>query len=253
MQWQLDMGMFWVAGVANLILVFTRISAVTSVMPGVGTQSIPVRVRLAVAIALTAIVFPGIGIGRDTGDLPIFLVMLGKEAVVGLAIGIGLRLIFMGLQTAGSIAAQSTSLSQILGSTGTEPMPAIGQVLIVGGVAAAMAMGLHVHIAKMLVLSYELVPLGSVPSAPELAEWGLSRTARAFGLALSLAAPFVIVSVLYNLMLGVINRAMPQLMVAFVGAPLITLGGLFLLFLSAPHILQVWTDTLFGFTPGISP
>ncbi|MFC3118840.1 flagellar biosynthetic protein FliR [Jhaorihella thermophila] len=35
----------------------------------------------------------------------------------------------------------------------------------------------------------------------------------------SLSAPFVIASLLYNLTLGAINRAMPQLMVTLVGAP----------------------------------
>jgi flagellar biosynthetic protein FliR len=64
--------------------------------------------------------------------------------------------------------------------------------------------------------------------------------ARAFALAFSLAAPFVVASFLYNLALGAINRAMPQLMVAFVGAPVITAGGLVLLALALPALLGVW-------------
>jgi len=51
-------------------------------------------------------------------------------------------------------------------------------------------------------------------------------------------------SVLYNLALGVINKAMPQLMVAFVGAPVITLGAILLLFLAAPTMLGVWLSSL---------
>ena len=70
------------------------------------------------------------------------------------------------------------------------------------------------------------------------------QVAHAFELAFVLAAPFVLMSVLYNLALGVINKAMPQLMVAFVGAPVITLGGLFLLFLAAPTMLTVWMSGL---------
>jgi flagellar biosynthetic protein FliR len=64
--------------------------------------------------------------------------------------------------------------------------------------------------------------------------------AASFGLALSLAAPFLIASLLYNVALGVINKAMPQLMVAFVGAPAITWGGLFLLLITTPFLLPVW-------------
>ena len=51
-------------------------------------------------------------------------------------------------------------------------------------------------------------------------------------------------SVLYNLALGAINKAMPQLMVAFVGAPVITAGGLLILCISSPLILTVWLDAL---------
>jgi flagellar biosynthesis protein FliR len=57
---------------------------------------------------------------------------------------------------------------------------------------------------------------------------------------MSLAAPFLIASLLYNLALGVINKAMPQLMVAFVGAPAITWGGLVLLLVTTPFVLPVW-------------
>ncbi len=58
--------------------------------------------------------------------------------------------------------------------------------------------------------------------------------AQAFALGFSLAAPFVIAGFAYNLALGAINRAMPQLMVAFIGAPAITAGGLLILMLAAP-------------------
>ncbi len=62
-----------------------------------------------------------------------------------------------------------------------------------------------------------------------------------------MAAPFTIAAFVYNLALGVINRAMPQLMVTFVGAPAITLGGLVLLLISAPIMLGVWHQGFVAF------
>jgi flagellar biosynthetic protein FliR len=56
----------------------------------------------------------------------------------------------------------------------------------------------------------------------------------------------MIASLLYNVALGVINKAMPQLMVAFVGAPAITWGGLVLLLVATPFILQVWLTAFEG-------
>ena len=153
----------------------------------------------------------------------------------------------LALQTAGSIAAQATSLSQILGGSAAEPIPAMGYVLVVGGIALAIMSGLHVHAARFMVYSYEIFPAGSLPEARALSHWGTAHVGHAFSLAFLLAAPFVIASMIYNLALGVISRAMPQLMVAFVGAPVITFGGVFILFLAAPFMLSVWRDGLLDF------
>ena len=87
-------------------------------------------------------------------------------------------------------------------------------------------------------------PVGQLPDRTILAEWGVSRISFSFAMAFSLAAPFVIASLIYNVALGVINKAMPQLMVAFVGAPAITAGGLILLFVAAPLLLSVWINGL---------
>jgi flagellar biosynthetic protein FliR len=62
-----------------------------------------------------------------------------------------------------------------------------------------------------------------------------------------IAMPFVIASLLYNVALGVINRAMPQLMVSLVGAPALSLGGLVLLALVSPLALSIWLAAMNGF------
>lgn len=232
--------------------VFLRVGPVMSLFPGFGEQSVPVRIKLALAVLFTVVVAPGVAplIGPVPTDLPGFAWIALSETAVGLALGIGLRLFVLALQTAGSIAAQATSLSQILGSAGMEPLPAMGHLLVVGGLALVMLMDLHVHVAAMMTASYDLFPMGALPAPPALSEWGVGQVAQAFSLAFSLAAPFVIVSVLYNLTLGIINRAMPQMMVVFVGAPVITAGGLFLLFLLAPTMLSLWVDALRGYVAG---
>ena len=119
--------------------------------------------------------------------------------------------------------------------------------MVVSGLALAVMTGLHVRLAEALIGSYTVFPAGAFPSPSALADWGLLRIAKAFALAFTLAAPFVIASFIYNLALGVINRAMPQLMVAMVGAPAITAGGLVLLFLSLPLLLSIWSDGLNSF------
>jgi flagellar biosynthetic protein FliR len=158
-----------------------------------------------------------------------------------------LRLFIFAIQTAGAIAAQATSLAQLLGQTGMDPLPAIGHILTMAALALIMATGFHVKAAAFLVLSYEILPALQFPNPADVAEAGRHRVGQSFGLAFSLAAPFVILSVIYNLTLGVINKAMPQLMVAFVGAPVITFGAIALLLVSAPIMLTAWLQAFEGF------
>ena len=221
--------------------VFLRMSAFFTLMPGFGERSVPVRIKLGLGLAMTMVVLPAV---EPTPGLSQPIMLIFTEIATGLILGLGLRLFILALQTAGSIAAQATSLSQLLGGNAAEPMPAIGHILVVAGMALAVMTGLHIKAAQFFVLSYELVPAGQFPRPDFFSEWGVHRIARAFALAFSLAAPFVILSVIYNLALGAINRAMPQLMVAFVGAPLITAGGLVLLCLAAPLMLGAWIEAM---------
>jgi flagellar biosynthetic protein FliR len=115
------------------------------------------------------------------------------------------------------------------------------------GLALAAKAGLGAHVAALMVQSYSLMPAGHLPVVGDLSDWGLMRITAAFTLAFSLAAPFTIASVLYNLALGLVNRAMPQLQVTFIGAPALALAGLVLLALTLPGMMLAWQFALTGF------
>ena len=234
----------------SVFVVFLRVGAMMALLPAFGETVVPLRVRLALGLAFTAIVWPALQSGLPAyppGVIALSGLVLA-EIATGVFFGLVLRLFVITLQIAGTIAAQSTSLSQIFGGTaGADPLPAMGHVLLVAGLALAALLDLHVQVARFLIGSYELIPPGRIPSPRIVAEAGVAEIGHSFRLAFTLAAPFLIASLLYNVTLGVINRAMPQLMVAFVGAPAITAGGLFLLLLTAPVMVALWSEELFGF------
>lgn len=238
--------------------VFLRVGAMMATLPAFGDQTVPVRIRLVLALAFTMIVAPGVEVDFDpfAATLVQNLQNLAPEVIAGLFFGLLLRFFIMALQIAGAIAAQSTSLSQIFGGTaGVDPQPAIGHLLVVAGTALAALSGLHVQAAAYMIHTYTLVPFGTGIARALMAEAGLQQIGRTFALGFSLAAPFLIASLVYNLVLGVINRAMPQLMVSFVGAPALTAGGLALFFLAGPLLLGVWLVAFSDFmhSPFVGP
>ncbi len=233
----LDMaeGVIWAAA-----LVFVRVGAVLALMPGFGEMAVPQRVKLALIVCFTLVVAPMVAPEIESfGPAPALFPLVG-EAVAGLILGLGMRLFLLTLQTAASVIAQATTLSQLFAGAAPEPQPAIGNLFLIAGVALALGAGLHVKAAQLMILSYDILPAGGYPDARAVADWGVSLAGQTFSLAFTLAAPFVIASMIYNLALGAINRAMPQLMVSMVGAPALTLGGLALLAVATPLLLSVW-------------
>ncbi|PYE84588.1 flagellar biosynthetic protein FliR [Pseudoroseicyclus aestuarii] len=236
------------AGLWTGLIVFLRIAALMALAPAFGEQAIPPRVRLALALAFTLVVAPAAPLGAVPRDGLPLLALGGAELLTGIFLGLMLRLFVMVLQMAGTIAAQATSLSQIFGGTaGLDAMPAIGHILVVAGLALATILGLHLRLAAYMIDSYALIPPGQLPDPATIGAAGLDQVSRSFALAFTLAAPFVLASLIYNITLGVINRAMPQLMVAFVGAPAITFGSLALLLLAAPLMLPIWVQAMHAF------
>lgn len=235
------MALFW-----SGFLVFLRCGAALALAPAFGEQTIPLRVRLGISIAMTFAVAPAVSAPAAPGAAEML-----AETVNGLLLGAGFRLFVLALQTAGMIASQATSLAQLFTGAAAEPQSSFSAVLLLSGLALACMSGLHVKLAEALIASHFVLPQGRFPNGADVAGWGVAGVSRSFSLAFALAAPFLIAGALYNIALGAINRAMPTLMVVMVGAPALTFGGLALLALMAPMMLQLWLGALDRFL--ISP
>jgi flagellar biosynthetic protein FliR len=254
--WQLlaaTQTMLWV-----FLAVFIRIGGIMALLPAFGDQAVPMRVRLVLTAMFTLVVAPAVAtvIGAPPDNLVQAVPLLGAEVLTGLFFGLFLRFFIHALQIAGAIAAQATSLSQIFGGTTVvDPQPAIGNMLVVAGTALAAVSGLHVKVAAYIIQGYSMFAFGVAPTPAIVAQVGLAEITRIFTLGMTLAVPFLIASTIYNVVLGVINRAMPQLMVSFVGAPALTAGGMLLLLLAAPIMLSVWLAAFSQFiaTPFAGP
>src|SRR5205807_7471196 len=93
---------------AAFMLVFARIGTMVMMLPGLGELSVPVRVRLTVALVLAAVLLP-LHRNAYSIDLKSFgplLVMLGEELFIGAVLGLTARLTISALQVAGSVIAQ---------------------------------------------------------------------------------------------------------------------------------------------------
>lgn len=227
--------------------VFARVGAVAFLLPGLGERGLSLRLRLGGALALTALMTPMIAsFAVLSPEMPVDLfVMLAAEVTAGLIIGFCFRLLVFALQIAGMVAAQHLSVTQMFGAgVAPEPEPTIATLLAMGGIVLCMMAGLHVQALTSLVVLYDVLPFGQFPNGAELGVWAQERMSETFALGVSLAAPFVAIGFAYNIALGALNRAMPQLLVAVVGIPFLLWIGMVALYHVMPSIFDEWFSHL---------
>lgn len=227
---------------AMFFLVVARLSFIIFFMPGIGEQVVPVQLRLMILLAIAmALASTGVVAVPSLEPLSGYGAILLSELTIGFCLGAILRVSVWMLSIAGTIISQSIGLSQLLGvALEREAQSLTASMLSMAGTAILLTADFHLNAIASLMRLYTEIPVGALSAL----DWNMliERSFSAVGFAVLLAWPFVAVNLLYNICLGFINKALPQLMVAFVGAPLMIGGGTILLALSAIGLLVVWKD-----------
>lgn len=242
---QIDVS-FLPAVAAAYMLAFARIGTMIMLLPGLGELSVPTRVRLTVALVLTAVIMP---LHRSTYQIDLqaaapVLGMLAQELFVGAVLGLTARLTISALQVAGSVIAQQMGLGFVTAVDPTQGQQGVivGNFLSVLGITLIFAFDLHHLVIGALNDSYTLFRPGDVPIIGDVAALLTRTVTSAFRIGVQLAAPFLVFGLLFNLGLGVLSRLMPQMQVFFVGMPLSILVGFLILLLVVGAMMMTFID-----------
>lgn len=229
--------------VYTYLLVFCRVGAVFFLMPGFGESFVPARVRLVAALTVSLALTPmQFGVVPDVPPPGLLAAQVGAELLIGLAIGIWLRLFLYALFLAGAIIAQQLALNHIFNGVAENiGTSALSNLLMLSGINLFFALNLHGSTLEALADNLRDLPLGIGAVPVELLTNRIVDAVQStFATGIQLALPFLVVGTLLYAALGFINRAMPQLMVFFVAAPAITATGLILFLIALPMILTQW-------------
>jgi flagellar biosynthesis protein FliR len=232
------------------VLVFARIGTLVMLMPGIGERFIMSRGRLSLAFFIALMITP---MARPLITLPTeaagLVTLLISEILIGLSIGVCVRMLMASLQTAGVIVAQTMGLgfAMTVDPTGGLQNPSIGNLLTMLGITLILTSDLHhVSIAAMHE-SYRMLPPGGLPEMSDMVQLAIRAVTQGFALAVQIAAPFVVFGLLFNIGLGVLARMMPQLQVFFLAIPASILGGMLVLLAVIGVMMSVFLDNLGGF------
>ncbi|SFK44410.1 flagellar biosynthetic protein FliR [Nitrosomonas aestuarii] len=210
-----------------------RVMALIASAPILGNPSVPVRVKIGLAVLITFLVTPTIEDPLPQVDpfSGVGLMILIQQMIIGVAIGLVMRIVFVAVEMAGEIIGLQMGLAFAIFF---DPQSA-GQVALVGrflGIIASLAflaIDGHLLMIALIAQSFNTLPIGTdgiaFPTFNTLANWG----SEIFKSGLQLALPVLTALLITNLALGILTRAAPQLNIFAVGFPLtLSIGFLML-------------------------
>lgn len=236
------------------ILIFVRVGAVITVLPGFSAGYVSIRIRLLLALAISFLLTPVLA--ERLPGLPATPIALGllllAETLIGLFLGALARIVVASLHVAGTFASYFASLTSALVN---DPVTDQQSSTIAGffgtvGVLLIFVADLHHLMLSAVVESYSVFVPGALPPIGDFADMIAQRVAASFALGLQMAAPFLIFGMAYYIGLGLLGRLMPQLQVFFIGIPLQISLQIWVMMLTLSGIMMVFLNR---FTEVLSP
>lgn len=220
----LNLEEFLVTGVFAFVLTFVRMGTAMMILPGIGDSFVSQRIRLHMALGVSFVLFPLImpHLPNPIPGTTVLFVLIIMEFIIGLFFGTIARIFMTALDTAGMVISFSSSLSnaQLFNPSLAAQGSLVGAFLSVTGVMVVFASNLHHLLIMGLIESYALFPIGAVPDAGSMAELVAKAVSTSFAIGVKIGAPFLVITLLIYMGMGVLSRLMPQIQVFLLALPL---------------------------------
>ncbi|WP_321494517.1 flagellar biosynthetic protein FliR [uncultured Desulfobacter sp.] len=230
----------------TFMLVLARISVFLFLFPIFSSPVFSNRLKMGLALVLTLLFYTVVPVdpARFPKDVPTFGLMLGAEIMVGLTLGLCLRIFFAGIQMAGQVIGFQVGFSMInvvdpQSGENVSIMDQIGYWVCL--VVFLLLNGHHIVIMSMID-SFELVPVGGFVLHPALFPKISEVAAGLFVNAIKISAPVIAVLTFVNTGFGLIAKFSPQTNVMIVSFPVKIAVGLTFFSMTLPIIVIVTRD-----------
>jgi flagellar biosynthesis protein FliR len=235
--------------VAQLYWPFVRIGSCFMVVPVFGADTVPARIRVVLAGAITLLIapllpaLPPVAAFSAAGCL-----ITVQQVLIGVALGFCLHILFDAVNLGGQMLANSMGLSMAFnidplhGSEATTP--ALGQLYTLLVTLTFLALNGHLALIEVLTQSFTTLPVGvdglGLAGLHDVVGWG----SQLFAGALAIALPGVTALLIVNLAFGVMSRAAPAFNLFAIGLPVSLVFGLVIVTTGLPAVQATFMELL---------
>ncbi len=222
---------------------FLRIGTALGIAPVLGARTLPMRVRIGLALVLSFIVAPLLPPAPAISPWSAEMVLLVlQQILLGLAFGLAVMVIFSAMILGGQIIAMQAGLgfASMIDPVSGVTTPVVSQIYVVMATLVFFVLNGHLAMISSIVDSFRVFPVNvhavHLQGIWSLLLWG----SEIFRNAVRIALPAIATLLLVNLALGVITRAAPQLNIFSIGFPVIIMIGLVMISLTLPSAMVIF-------------
>ncbi|MGK0440700.1 MAG: flagellar biosynthetic protein FliR [Pseudohongiellaceae bacterium] len=216
-----------------------RISSFFMMAPIIGSQLVPSRVRLMIAIFVTlaiAPILPPMPV-IDAVSLPSALITI-QQIVIGVAMAFALQMVLQMFILAGQMIAMQMGLgfAMMVDPSNGISVTVVSQFHLLLATLLFVTFGGHLAMIEVLATSFTMLPVGEFLSGNAI--WGMMGwVSWMFGAGVLMALPAVTSLMIVNSSLGVITRSAPQFNIMTIGFPFMVILGIGIIWVTMPNYI----------------
>ena len=225
---------FTIKNLEYALLIFIRVTAIVSVTPLFGNNAVPVRVKAAISFFLSIIMINTVDYTAVSYVVTIgYSVLVMKEAIPGLVIGIGSGFCLYILNYSGHFIDMELGLSMAMEFDPTSNLQSTITANFLSHLFIIMFLmsDMHYFIIDALNESYKAIPIGGANIDAGLYHIIVKYIVDYFVIALRIALPIFACVFVINIILGILAKVAPQMNMFVIGMQLKIFVGLFILYM----------------------
>lgn len=221
--------------VSSFLWPLFRVSSFFMAMPIIGTQMLPMRLRLGLALAVTVLIVPVLPPMPEFDGLSLQnWIVVAQQVLIGSLLGFSANILLQSFVAGGQMMAMQMGLGF---ASMTDPANGVStvilsQIYLMLVMMLFLGMNGHLVLIEIMVDSFDVIPVGlegvSKMTLWEIAHWG----GWLFMAALMMALPAVTALLVINFAFGIMTKAAPQLNIFAIGFPFTMLMGIFIVWAS---------------------
>jgi flagellar biosynthetic protein FliR len=218
-----------IAEIIRFAIVLLRISGIMVLAPFFGGRSLPIPVRVVFSIAIAFVLAPSLPLKSLPAELGLgsITVLCVQEALVGIILGFAALCVFAGLQFAGQLISFQLgfSLANLIDPQSNVESPVFSFLHNYIGLLFFLLINGHHWLLLGVNDSFSFLPVGGIQIHAPLVEYVVRLSTHILVIGLRIAGPVIAVTVITDVMMGIIGRTAPQINILIVGMPLKLLVG----------------------------